>query len=854
MRIARIFKLADGDSRTMRFVCGLDGIALGEGATQKTVTITRTGRFTDPRYGTFDITREMLLAMVRNFDAGTVGTDIFIDVNHDPGAGAAAQIKRLQVEGNRLRADVEFTPYGVEAVKTRGFKYLSAEFVDDYVDNEQGASHGPVLLGAGLTVRPVIKRLDPVVLAEHATTTTQVFLHPELIRQLSESLEKYTMNWLDKLKKQLADAGYSQKVIDAITGAYTTAAKNLGEDDAAHTALIASLMTTAKTLSEQVAASPNAPITITLAQPAAGLSAEDVRRVLAEQQTQAAAAARTLAETKAARVLIFTGAIDAAKGLSEGTRTQLKKASDLITADMSDDQVRQLATFQIAQGNELEAARQLSGLGFARAGTPHITIDEGNAIKKMSMDIRTGLRQTSQSESGQLRFIEDGKESRFVAKVLAEFDRVNAQRLHEEAKLLAGGVVNIGNAATIPASYQREVIAQIYQDLKIMELVNANMDPTQSATHTIFYETRDVASVTGGGITPEGGAIQQAGVSMLSAFAYINQRKLALEITNEAIWFSQNNRAVNWDAWARNIASNAQYMRELVATDIANRMQRDSDSYAVTTVAAGGATTAYSGATNGYKVANFPVVQPYQARDLQGTAIGSVENPITFKDGATVLAEYDGTGTQAAARYYKVLSYNLGLFQVVTELGAATAPAGTVTCGYDYTTNVVKVDTDIASGLTYEQQMNKIIQGIGNRNAALRNRFVSPNFLLMSAVLHNMATDAEQFTAFGKRNDSNVSASGDLEPIKAIGAYSTNAPGIYLGDERILIGDRANFWYTVAKAFAMGEPVERVNSSGKFLGKKGSYGEEYASLLVPAPLRARYSSVLAYSVTGARGT
>ncbi|MBK7011924.1 MAG: hypothetical protein IPH43_04045 [Xanthomonadales bacterium] len=52
---ARIYSLADGDPQTMRFVCGLDGIKLGEGAKRTTVTITRTGVFTDPRYGRFEI-------------------------------------------------------------------------------------------------------------------------------------------------------------------------------------------------------------------------------------------------------------------------------------------------------------------------------------------------------------------------------------------------------------------------------------------------------------------------------------------------------------------------------------------------------------------------------------------------------------------------------------------------------------------------------------------------------------------------------------------------------------------------------------------------------------------------------
>jgi hypothetical protein len=380
------------------------------------------------------------------------------------------------------------------------------------------------------------------------------------------------------------------------------------------------------------------------------------------------------------------------------------------------------------------------------------------------------------------------------------------------------------------------------------------VDITAAATHNIPYETRVTSGVYGDAITAEGGAIQQAGVSQAMALAYVNQMKLALELTNEVIWFSRHNPAINWDAWGRNIASNARLMREIVARRIVNRMQRDADSYACATVSIT-SVTAYSGATNGYKVANFPVVRPYQARDLQGNAIGSVENPITVKDGTTTLLEFDGSGKQTDGKYYKVLSYNLGLFQIVDENGDPTAPAGTVTIGYDYATNIVKVDTDTADGSTYELQMNKILQKIGERKAMMSSdRYVVPEFMLMSPTLHNMCTDAEQFTRAGGRADSAITASGDLMPIKGLTPVQTNAPGIDLGDERILIGQRGNFWYTVAKTFAIGEPVERVDSNGKFLGKKGAYGEEYSSLLVPTPLRNRYTSVIAYSDSTARGT
>ncbi|AVG17752.1 hypothetical protein CFN79_18825 [Chromobacterium vaccinii] len=80
------------------------------------VTLTREGSFSNPRYGRFEISRDMLLAMARNFEAGMAGTGIFLNVNHQPGGAAAAKVCKLAVEGGRLRALVEWTDFGREAV------------------------------------------------------------------------------------------------------------------------------------------------------------------------------------------------------------------------------------------------------------------------------------------------------------------------------------------------------------------------------------------------------------------------------------------------------------------------------------------------------------------------------------------------------------------------------------------------------------------------------------------------------------------------------------------------------------------------------------------------------------------
>lgn len=82
----RVYRLSSPNEGTHRLLTEFDAPPAGKRFS--IVTITRTGTFRDPRYGEFDITRDMLLSTVRN---------------HQPGMGAAAEIEELSVEGDCLR-------------------------------------------------------------------------------------------------------------------------------------------------------------------------------------------------------------------------------------------------------------------------------------------------------------------------------------------------------------------------------------------------------------------------------------------------------------------------------------------------------------------------------------------------------------------------------------------------------------------------------------------------------------------------------------------------------------------------------------------------------------------------------
>lgn len=827
----------------------VDARALAEGR-NPVVTITRAGEFFDPRYGEFAITREMLSSMVRNFEAGVYGQRIVLNIAHNDAEGAAGWFNRLFLDGNKLRGEVELTDLGREAISRRGYRYLSAELVENYRTNEEPRTeHGPTLLGAALTVRPVIKRLDPVELAEDTGVPT--YVTERVTRFLTEEI-----NRMDKLRKKLQEQlqalGLSQAAIDGLLSAYDGAAKMLGEDEKAGETLVEQLTASGKALAEQVG---DRPVSLSVQMPQAAPADLDalVSKKLAEAQAAAAEQARKLAETKESLVKTFHETLGDLEGLSDEEKKTFSEAADLITPEMTAEQVKRLAAQQKALAGQMAAARKLTGLGYeGPRGSVHISLDERNSVMELQEHILGNLRRSSPAGNGRIKLAE--KETPFAEKVLAEFDRLNARRLSEERKImLAGGTTGMADS-DLPVGFQRTVIREALGDLRILDLVQAMTDFQATATTQIPYEERDVAAVLNDGVVAEGNPIHRASIAQKMDIAYIQAMKIAWLVSNEVMHFSRTS-GINWDAWARNVESNSRYMRELVQRRIANTLQREADAFLTATNTQEGFDGQLDGATvSTIKTTNFPIVRPFQQKDLQGSNIGAVRNPITVRLDGTAIGEYDGSGTQAAGTYYRVTNYNLGYVQFVDETGAAVTPpnaAGADDITYDHSTNVVKFDMDLPASTAKEKHMNGLLQAIGARKALLsQERFVMPDFLLLSATLHNDATDAETFQADSRRRGTDDDAQGDLEMVKAIPAWSTNAPGIDLGEERILIGQRGNAGYVIAKPFMAGEPFEEVNSAGVPVGRKQAYGEEYNAIHVPIPMRGRMTSVLAYSFTG----
>jgi len=132
----------------------------------------------------------MLDQMVKNFDEKTRGIEIMLDAGHNSDREAYGWFKSLSVKmGEDGKAElwgtVELTSLGQRSLTEKLYGYISADFDMSYKDNESLVNHGAVLLGAGLTNRPVVKRMSPAIeLQEEKDMTVKKLADPLLEKQV----------------------------------------------------------------------------------------------------------------------------------------------------------------------------------------------------------------------------------------------------------------------------------------------------------------------------------------------------------------------------------------------------------------------------------------------------------------------------------------------------------------------------------------------------------------------------------------------------------------------------------------------------------------------------------------------
>lgn len=127
------------------------------------------------QYGDVAITPEKLHRFVENFKANVRGQEIATDYEHglDPAKGTKASgwYRDFDVRPNdngtlSLWAAVEFTETAKQELKDKEWKYFSLDWYDYYNHPETNELHEDVVVGGGLTNRPVAKGMVPINFSE----------------------------------------------------------------------------------------------------------------------------------------------------------------------------------------------------------------------------------------------------------------------------------------------------------------------------------------------------------------------------------------------------------------------------------------------------------------------------------------------------------------------------------------------------------------------------------------------------------------------------------------------------------------------------------------------------------------
>jgi hypothetical protein len=132
----------------------------------------RLGTWQHPLYGKITVSQLTFDQIIKNFRDNVLGTEPFIRLGHDKGSKdvfgetpAEGWVKDIKQEGNVLAAKVEpTTEQAAENIKSKRFRFASAEYTPNGIDRETGKSVGALLSAIALTNEPFLTRLPEATL------------------------------------------------------------------------------------------------------------------------------------------------------------------------------------------------------------------------------------------------------------------------------------------------------------------------------------------------------------------------------------------------------------------------------------------------------------------------------------------------------------------------------------------------------------------------------------------------------------------------------------------------------------------------------------------------------------------
>ena len=202
--------------------------ALGDEGTRFIYDILPIGEFYDKRYGRVSITPEKVKQMADNFGKYP-SYEVPVKIGHEQGAKSPGKVISAEAKAEGLEITMMVDAETAEAINKKQYRYMSAEFDEDYYDKATGEKVGAVLSGAALVNQPGHPYVAPLILIDDITPKPN-------------GRTDSNMNEVEELRTQLNDAKAQKAQVDAeLKAAHELAeanAKKLADIEAQNKALI----------------------------------------------------------------------------------------------------------------------------------------------------------------------------------------------------------------------------------------------------------------------------------------------------------------------------------------------------------------------------------------------------------------------------------------------------------------------------------------------------------------------------------------------------------------------------------------------------------------------------------------
>jgi len=140
-------------------------VAVNEEKTKFIYNLLPVGRFYDKRYGEVNVSSEKIKKMADNFGKFP-SYEVPVKLGHNDGAKSPGKVIAAEAKDSGLEITMLVDAETAKAIDEKQYRYMSAEFDENYINKETGEKVGAVLLGAALVNQPANPYMQPLKLAD----------------------------------------------------------------------------------------------------------------------------------------------------------------------------------------------------------------------------------------------------------------------------------------------------------------------------------------------------------------------------------------------------------------------------------------------------------------------------------------------------------------------------------------------------------------------------------------------------------------------------------------------------------------------------------------------------------------